>query len=188
MKQEIFTVRSQEKIAKDVIKIVLCGNTDAITAPGQFVNIKLDGFYLRRPISVCDYDKKTLTLIYKTVGEGTRALSRCEIGSRLDILVGLGNGYDLSVSGEKPLLIGGGVGVPPLYNLCKRLTDGGKRYRSYSALTVRTTYFTKRSLPLSAQMFSSPPRTAATVKKALSPTPWETSNTAIFTPAVPSRC
>lgn len=127
MKQEIFTIRSQKKIAKDVIKIVLCGNTDAITAPGQFVNIKLDGFYLRRPISVCDYDKKTLTLIYKTVGEGTRALSRCEIGSRLDILVGLGNGYDLSVSGEKPLLIGGGVGVPPLYNLCKRLTDGGKK-------------------------------------------------------------
>lgn len=127
MKQEIFTVRSQEKIAKDVIKIVLCGNTDAITAPGQFVNIKLDGFYLRRPISVCDYDEKTLTLIYKTVGEGTRTLSRCEIGSRLDILVGLGNGYDLSISGEKPLLIGGGVGVPPLYNLCKRLTDGGKK-------------------------------------------------------------
>ena len=127
MKQEIFVIKSQEKIAKDVFKMVLSGNTDDITASGQFVNIKLDGFYLRRPISVCDYDKNELTLIYKTVGEGTAAMSGYENGTELDILTGLGNGYDTSLSGEKPLLLGGGVGVPPLYNLCKKLVAEGKK-------------------------------------------------------------
>ena len=127
MKQEIFVIKSQEKIAKDVFKMVLSGNTDDITASGQFVNIKLDGFYLRRPISVCDYDKNELTLIYKTVGEGTAAMSKYENGTELDILTGLGNGYDTSLSGEKPLLLGGGVGVPPLYNLCKKLITEGKK-------------------------------------------------------------
>ena len=119
MKQEIFVIKSQEKIAKDVFKMVLSGNTDDITASGQFVNIKLDGFYLRRPISVCDYDKNELTLIYKTVGEGTAAMSGYENGTELDILTGLGNGYDTSLSGEKPLLLGGGVGVPPLTTCAK---------------------------------------------------------------------
>lgn len=127
MRQEIFTVVSQQTIARDVIKIILRGNTDDITAPGQFVNIKLDGFYLRRPISVCDYDENTITLIYKIVGEGTLALSKYEEGAELDILTGLGNGYDTSMSGEKPLLLGGGVGVPPLYNLCKQLIAEGKK-------------------------------------------------------------
>ena len=127
MKQEIFVIKSQEKIAKDVFKMVLSGNTDDITASGQFVNIKLDGFYLRRPISVCDYDKNELTLIYKTVGEGTEAMSKYENGTELDILTGLGNGYDTSLSGETPLLLGGGVGVPPLYNLCKKLVAEGKK-------------------------------------------------------------
>ena len=127
MKQEIFVIKSQKKIAKDVFKMVLSGNTDDITASGQFVNIKLDGFYLRRPISVCDYDKNELTLIYKTVGEGTEAMSKYENGIELDVLTGLGNGYDTSLSGEKPLLLGGGVGVPPLYNLCKKLVAEGKK-------------------------------------------------------------
>lgn len=127
MRQEIFTVVSQQTIARDVIKITLKGNTDDITAPGQFVNIKLDGFYLRRPISVCDYDENTITLIYKIVGEGTLALSKYEQGAELDILTGLGNGYDTSMSGDQPLLLGGGVGVPPLYNLCKQLIAEGKK-------------------------------------------------------------
>ena len=127
MKQEIFVIKSQKKIAKDVFKMVLSGNTDDITASGQFVNIKLDGFYLRRPISVCDYDKNELTLIYKTVGEGTEAMSKYENGTELDVLTGLGNGYDTSLSGEKPLLLGGGVGVPPLYNLCKKLIAENKK-------------------------------------------------------------
>ncbi len=126
MKQEIFKIQSQEKIANGVYLMKLIGNTDEITASGQFVNIKLNGFFLRRPISVCDYDKNSLTLIYKTVGEGTKAMSKYENGTELDILVGLGNGYDTSRSGDKPLLIGGGVGVPPLYNLCKKLIKEGK--------------------------------------------------------------
>ncbi len=126
MKQEIFRIESQEQIAKNVIKAKLSGNTDGITSPGQFVNIKIDGFFLRRPISVCDYDEGILTLIYKTVGEGTEALSRYKAGHELDILTGLGNGYDTSTSGEHPLLVGGGVGVPPLYNLCRKLIAEGK--------------------------------------------------------------
>lgn len=126
MKQEIFKIQSQEKIANCVYLMKLIGNTDEITASGQFVNIKLNGFFLRRPISVCDYDKNSLTLIYKTVGEGTKEMSKYENGTELDILVGLGNGYDTSRSGDNPLLIGGGVGVPPLYNLCKKLIAEGK--------------------------------------------------------------
>ena len=127
MKNEIFEIVSQERIAKNVYKMVLSGSTEGIEGSGQFVNIKLDGFYLRRPISVCDYDDKTLTLIYKTVGEGTEAMSKYPAGTKLDVLVGLGNGYDLGLSGDKPLLVGGGVGVPPLYNLCKRLISEGKK-------------------------------------------------------------
>ncbi len=127
MKQEFFTILSQECIAKDVYKMVLGGNTSAILGSGGFVNIKIDGLFLRRPISVCDYDDKTLTLIYKNVGTGTKKLSEMKNGTVLDILVGLGNGYDISKSGDAPLLIGGGVGVPPLYKLCKLLVSEGKK-------------------------------------------------------------
>ncbi len=127
MKQEFFKILSQTAIAKDVIKMILGGDTSAITGSGGFVNIKIDGLFLRRPISVCDYDDKTLTLIYKIVGSGTEKLSKMESGTVLDLLVGLGNGYDLSKSGDAPLLLGGGVGVPPLYKLCKLLTAEGKK-------------------------------------------------------------
>ena len=127
MKQSIFKIEKNEKIAKNVMRMVLSGDTTFITKPGQFVNIKLDGFFLRRPISVCDYDKKTLTLIYKVVGDGTEVMKCLPKGENLDILTGLGNGYDTLKSGEKPLLIGGGVGVPPLYNLCKKLVREGKK-------------------------------------------------------------
>ena len=127
MKQGIFKIEEQKKIAKDVFLMRLSGDTSAITASGQFVNIKLDGFFLRRPISVCDYDENSLTIIYKVVGEGTDAMSKMSVGDTLDVLTGLGNGYDLSISGENPLLIGGGVGVPPMYNLCKKLICEGKK-------------------------------------------------------------
>lgn len=127
MKQEFLTITKNKKIAKDVYLMVLEGDTSAITASGQFVNIKLDGFYLRRPISVCDYDDKTLTIIYKVVGEGTEAMAKLSCGEKLDVLLGLGNGYNLSKSGDSPLLIGGGVGVPPMYNLCKKLVEEGKK-------------------------------------------------------------
>ena len=125
MKQSIFEIISNEKIAKDIMLMKLSGDTSAITAPGQFVNIKIDGLFLRRPISVCDYDSDTLTLIYKVVGEGTYVMSKYQKGVKLDILTGLGNGYDCSKAGDIPLLLGGGVGVPPMYNLCKVLVAKG---------------------------------------------------------------
>lgn len=129
MRQSIFTVRDNRPIAKSVWRMTLGGDTSGITAPGQFVNIKLDGLYLRRPISVCDLDDDTLTLIYKVVGEGTDAMSRLGAGAQLDLLTGLGNGYDTSKSGDAPLLVGGGVGVPPLYLLAKRLISEGKKVK-----------------------------------------------------------
>ena len=127
MKQGIFKIEKNEKIARDIFLMVLSGDTSDITASGQFVNILLDGFYLRRPISVCDYDAETLTLIYKAVGKGTEKMSTLEKGESLDILTGLGNGYDLEKSGDKPLLVGGGVGVPPMFNLCRKLIAQGKK-------------------------------------------------------------
>ena len=126
MKQSIFTILDNIALTQNVFKMVLSGDTSAITAPGQFVNIQLDGLFLRRPISVCDYDESTLTIIYKVVGKGTEAMSRMISGDRLDILTGLGNGYDLSLSGDAPVLLGGGVGVPPMYNLAKKLVAQGK--------------------------------------------------------------
>lgn len=125
MERQVFKIITNEKLAKNVYKLCLAGDTKAITASGQFVNILLDGQFLRRPISVCDYDESNLTLIYKVVGKGTEQLSKMESGE-LDLLVGLGNGYDLAQSGETPLLVGGGVGVPPLFNLCKKLIAQGK--------------------------------------------------------------
>ena len=127
MKQSIFEIISNTALTDSVYKMVLAGDTSAITAAGQFVNIQLDGMFLRRPISVCDYDDKTLTIVYKVVGKGTEAMCRMVSGTRLDILTGLGNGYDLSLSGERPVLLGGGVGVPPMYNLAKKLMAQGKQ-------------------------------------------------------------
>ena len=126
MKQGIFRITSNEKIARDIFKMTLAGDTSAITAPGQFVNIKLDGFFLRRPISVCDCVGENLTLIYKTVGRGTEQMSRMKNGDELDLLTGLGNGYNTKISGGSPLLVGGGVGVPPMYMLCRELISEGK--------------------------------------------------------------
>ena len=126
MKQSIFKITSNEKIARDIFKMTLAGDTSAITAPGQFVNIKLDGFFLRRPISVCDCVGENLTLICKTVGNGTERISRMAAGDELDLLTGLGNGYNTKISGGSPLLVGGGVGVPPMYMLCRELISEGK--------------------------------------------------------------
>ena len=127
MKQSIFTILSNTPLTDCVYKMVLSGNTSAITAPGQFVNIQITGKFLRRPISVCDYDGSTLTIVYKVVGKGTEILSRMVPGEKLDILTGLGNGYDLAPAGDSPVLLGGGVGVPPLYHLAKRLLAMGKQ-------------------------------------------------------------
>ena len=125
MKQSIFTILENQALTKDVFKMVLEGDTSAITASGQFVNILLDGLYLRRPISVCDWDEKTLTIVYKVVGKGTEQMSKMSAGKELDILTGLGNGYDLTLAGDKPVLLGGGVGVPPMYGCAKKLVELG---------------------------------------------------------------
>ena len=127
MKQSIFTIISNDPLTRDVYKMVLSGDTSHITNCGQFVNIQLEGLFLRRPISVCDYDESTLTIIYKVVGKGTEQMAAMHSGDKLDILTGLGNGYDLTLSGENPVLLGGGVGVPPMYNLAKKLIAEGKK-------------------------------------------------------------
>ena len=125
MKQGIFEIVENLPLTENVYKMTLRGDTSAITAPGQFVNIKLDGLYLRRPISVCDLQGDLLTIIYKVVGKGPEQLSEMKAGT-LDLLTGLGNGYDLAKSGASPVLLGGGVGVPPMYLLCKKLLAQGK--------------------------------------------------------------
>lgn len=125
-KQNIYKILSNKPLTKDVFKMILEGDTQYITAPGQFVNIQLDGKFLRRPISICDYDETTITIIYKVVGEGTEQMKSLAAGEMLDVLTGLGNGYDISKS-TKPLLIGGGVGVPPMYNLAKALIKAGQK-------------------------------------------------------------
>ena len=127
MKQGFFTIKEHTALTKNVYRMVLEGDTSAITASGQFVNLLLDGFYLRRPISVCDKVEGKLTLVYKVVGKGTEKMSRMQAGEKLDLLTGLGNGYDLTPAGDKPLLLGGGVGVPPMYLLAKDLIAQGKR-------------------------------------------------------------
>ena len=126
MKQSMFKITGNTALTNNVMRMTLTGDTSAITHPGQFVNIKLDGLFLRRPISVCDCENGTLTLIYKVVGKGTEQMQHMQEGE-LDLLSGLGNGYDTSLSGDKPLLLGGGVGVPPLYMLCKQLIAEGKQ-------------------------------------------------------------
>ena len=126
-KRDLYKIRSNEPLTTSVWRMVLEGDTQWITRPGQFVNIELAGRYLRRPISISDYDKESITLIYKVVGKGTEQMSRMQAGEELDLLTGLGNGFDTSVEAQKPLLVGGGVGVPPLYNLCKQLLAQGKQ-------------------------------------------------------------
>ena len=127
MRQTIYTILENRALTDSVFRLLLAGDTSAITAPGQFVNIALDGLFLRRPISVCDAEEDRLTLIYKVVGKGTAQMAAMDPGETLDILAGLGNGYDLSVAGDKPLLLGGGAGVPPMYLLAKKLIAQGKQ-------------------------------------------------------------
>lgn len=124
-KKNIYTIVSNELIAKNVYKMVLKGDTKYITKPGQFINIELAGKYLRRPISVCDFDRNSITIIYKVVGSGTEQMSRMKKSEKLDVLTGLGNGFSIEKGGREPLLVGGGVGVPPLYYLAKKLIATG---------------------------------------------------------------
>ena len=141
MKQGIFEIIENIALTESVYQMVLKGDTSAITAPGQFVNIQIEGMYLRRPISVCDLAENTLTIIYKTVGKGTAAMAAMQPGEKLDVLTGLGNGYDLTVSGDKPVLLGGGVGVPPMYLLAKQLIAQGKKVRVILGFNTQTEIF-----------------------------------------------
>ena len=141
MKQSIFEIVSNEALTDSVYKMILAGDTSDITNCGQFVNIQLDGMYLRRPISVCDYDDKTLTIVYKVVGKGTEAMAAMGAGVKLDILTGLGNGYDLTTAGDKPVLLGGGVGVPPMYNLAKKLRAMDKEVKVILGFNVKSEIF-----------------------------------------------
>ena len=127
MKQGFFTIEENRKLTPTTWLMRMSGDTSGVRAPGQFINIKLSGHFLRRPISICDARRDGLTIIYKVLGHGTEEMTCLTPGAELDVLTGLGNGYDLSLSGERPLLIGGGVGVPPMYLLAKRLLDQGKR-------------------------------------------------------------
>lgn len=127
MKQSYYKILSNRRIAKNVFEMKLSGDTSAMILPGQFVNIKIDGDFLRRPISVCDYDENTFTIIYKVVGKGTNQMSAMQSGAWLDILTGLGNGFNPEVCGDNPVLVGGGVGVPPLYKLAKELIAENKK-------------------------------------------------------------
>ena len=126
MKQQILKITENIRVAENVYKMVLEGPELEEMKPGQFVNIRLDGLYLRRPISVCESEAGALTIIYKVVGKGTEQMSRMKEREKLDVLTGLGNGYDLSKAGDRPLLLGGGVGVPPLVMLARKLEEQGK--------------------------------------------------------------
>ena len=126
-KKAIYSVLSNEPLTRDVYRMVLEGDSQWITRPGQFVNIELDGFYLRRPISISDWSENTITIIYKVVGRGTQVMGQMGVGVKLDILTGLGNGFNPNVECQKPLLVGGGVGVPPLYRLAKDLIAKGRK-------------------------------------------------------------
>ena len=128
MKQLTFEIKSNEQIAKNVYRMQLGGDTIGIL-PGQFVNIRVQGQFLRRPISVCNIEEGVLTIIYKVVGVGTEAMSHLPVGTQLDVLTVLGNGYDLSKAENAPLLVGGGVGVPPMYMLARQLREMGKNVR-----------------------------------------------------------
>ena len=140
MKQGLFQIVENIPLTDTVFKMILKGDVSDITAPGQFVNIKLDGLYLRRPISVCDVQEDTLTIIYKVVGKGTAQMSHMN-GGTLDVLTGLGNGYDMTVAGEKPVLLGGGVGVPPMYLLAKKLVAQGKQVRVILGFNTKSEVF-----------------------------------------------
>lgn len=127
MKQCVYLVEENELIAQNTYRMVFSGDASAFTAPGQFLNLQISGLYLRRPFSVCEWEEGCVTIVYKVVGAGTQKMATFKRGREVDVLTGLGNGYDVSKSGLRPLLIGGGAGVPPLMMLCKTLLAQGKQ-------------------------------------------------------------
>ena len=141
MKEVLLQIQSNKALTESVYEMRLKGDVSNITASGQFVNIKLEGLFLRRPISVCDVENGVLTLLYKVVGKGTEQMAKMQAGESLNVLVGLGNGYDLSLSGEAPVLMGGGVGVPPMYMLAKQLIKQGKKVTAILGFNTQAEVF-----------------------------------------------
>ncbi len=154
MTQGMYTILENKALTASVYQMVLQGDTSALTAPGQFVNLLLEGKFLRRPISVCDYNDSTITLLYKVVGEGTLQMSQMEAGKQLDVLVGLGNGFNTAKSGETPVLIGGGVGIPPMFRLCKDLQKEGKTVKVILGFNTKDEIFYEEEFKgLGAQVY-----------------------------------
>ena len=188
MKIVDFMVDSQINLTGDVLELTLEGETSAITAQGQFVNVKLDGFFLRRPISVCDWTENTLRIIYKVVGKGTDAMVDLQSGDLLELLTGLGNGYNLEKSGDAPLLLGGGVGVPPLYGLAKRLRAQGKDVTAVLGFnTQKEVFYEKQFAALGVKTIVTT-ADGSYGERASSPPPWKSWTTPIFIPAAPCPC
>ena len=154
MKQGIFEIKENTELNESIMKMTLSGDSSHIVRPGQFINIKLDGFFLRRPISVCDATQDEITIIYKIVGSGTEYMSKMQAGEKLDILSGLGNGYDTTLSGLAPLLLGGGVGVPPLYMLAKELITEGKKVQVILGFnTASEIFYEEEFIRLGAEVY-----------------------------------
>ena len=141
MKEVLLQIQSNRALTESVYEMRLTGDVSDITASGQFVNIKIEGLFLRRPISVCDVENGVLTLLYKVVGKGTEKMANMQAGETLNVLVGLGNGYDLSLSGSAPVLMGGGVGVPPMYMLAKELIKQGKKVTAILGFNTQAEVF-----------------------------------------------
>ena len=139
----LYRLIENTRLTETVWRMKLAGDTSMITAPGQFVQLSVPGFYLRRPISICDWDSESITLVYKVVGQGTEVMSQLQIGMELDVLNGLGNGFDTSRCGDKPLLIGGGVGLPPMIGLCRQLIAEGKQPTVLAGFNTENEVFLK---------------------------------------------
>ena len=187
MKQGLFEIIENIPLTDTVMRMQLRGDTSAITRPGQFINIKLDGLYLRRPISVCDLADDVITIIYKVVGKGTKQMQKMQSGM-LDVLTGLGNGYDTALSGEHPLLLGGGVGVPPLYLLAKKLIDEGKKVSVILGFNTKAEIFYEEEFRARGADVTVATADGSYGVKALLPMRCRGWITPIFTPAVPNRC
>ena len=148
MKQSMFMILENEELAPDVHQLILEGDTSAIERAGQFVDLKLDGHFLRRPFSICDWSESTLTVVYRTVGKGTAELAEYAPGKMIELLTGLGNGFDTSVSGNKPLLVAGGSGVPMMYALAKELVTQGKQVTAVLGYRTASDVFLARAIEL----------------------------------------
>lgn len=126
MRETTFTLDRVRQLNGDTYELSLSGDASAVTAPGQFVNLELPGYFLRRPISICDWTASSLRLLVKEAGKGTRELVRLTPGTALRVLTGLGNGFAMDLAGSSPVLAGGGIGAAPLYGLARRLLEQGK--------------------------------------------------------------